>query len=117
VAVIILALGIGFNLGDKFLFPNTPQMAGITVEETGIDDDLYLTVQPTDNPLLNEHKSVSRMIEQYNRWREYSRALRANSGAEQFLGGGHSVTLARSSAGSTSNIIFRPVVKDYLIVP
>jgi hypothetical protein len=117
VAVVILALGIGLNVGDKILYQSTPQMAKIVspTNDMGRDDDLYLTVQPTDNPLLNEHKSVSRMIAQYNRWREYSKSLRGNSGAEQFLGDGQGLTMA--SSRSTSNITVRPVVKNYLIVP
>lgn len=117
VAVIVLTLGISFNLGDRLLFPNSPHMATVPTTDNGRADDLYLTVQPTDNPLLNEHKSVSRMIEQYNRWREYSRSLRANSGAEHFLGGDPTVTMASSHAGSRPNIIARPVVKSYLITP
>jgi hypothetical protein len=117
VAVIVLTLGISFNLGDRLLFPNSPQMATAPTVDNGTADDLYLTVLPTDNPLLNEHKSVSRMIEQYNRWREYSRALRSNSGAEHFLGGDPSITMASAQSDSRSNIIVRPVVKSYLISP
>lgn len=117
VAVIVLTLGISFNLGDKLLFPNSPQMATVPTVDNGFADDLYLTVQPTDNPLLNEHKSVSRMIEQYNRWREYSRTLRTNSGAEHFLGGDPSITMVSAQSDSRSNIIVRPVVKSYLISP
>lgn len=117
VAVIVLTLGISFNLGDRLLFPNNPQIATTPGIDNGRADDLYLTVQPTDNPLLNEHKSVSRMIEQYNRWRGYSRSLRTNSGAEHFLSGDPGITLASSQAGSRSNIIVRPVVKSYLISP
>lgn len=113
VAVVILALGIGLNVGDKILYPSKPHMSAVDpVTDMGRNDDLYLTVQPTDNPLLNEHKSVSRMIAQYNRWREYSKSLRGNAGAEQFLG---DVTMA--SSRSTSGITVRPVVKNYLIVP
>lgn len=117
VAVIVLALGIGFNAAEKFLLPPTQPMATATpVTDVG-SDDRYLTVQPTDNPLLNEHKSISRVIEQYNRWREYSRTLRVNSGAEHFLGDGQAITLASSRSGMSSNFIARPVVKNYLIVP
>lgn len=119
VAVVILALGIGFDIGDRILYPSSPQMAStVSVRDMGTtDNDLYLTVQPTDNPLLNEHKSVSRMIEQYNRWREYSRSLRVNSGAEHFLGGNAGTALASSRTVSAPNIIVRPVVKNYLITP
>jgi len=118
VAVVVLALGIGFNVGDRILFPSTPQIAStVSVLDMGTDDDLYLTVQPMDNPLLNEHKSVSRMIEQYNRWREYSKSLRVNSGAEHFLGGSPGISLASSRTVSASNITVRPVVKNYLITP
>jgi len=117
VAIVVLALGIGLNVGDRILFPSSPQLATIPVRDLGTVDDLYLTVQPTDNPLLNEHKSVSRMIAQYNRWREYSRSLRVNSGAEHFLGGNAGASLAASRTVSASNIIIRPVVKNYLINP
>jgi hypothetical protein len=117
VAVIILSLGIGLNVGNRILFPTAPQMAGTTAM-TDIDDDRYLTVQPTDNPLLNEHKSVSRMIEQYNRWREYSKSLRVSSGSDQFLGG-QGVSFASSHVinSGVSNIMVRPVIRDYLLVP
>jgi hypothetical protein len=116
VAVIVLALGIGYGLGDKIFFPPTNYVAVTNpTTDTGTDDDYYLTVQPTDNPLLNEHKSVSRIVEQYNRWREYSRTLRANAGAEHFLGQGSGMQLALSPSGS--DVIIRPVVKNYLIVP
>lgn len=120
VAVLILAVGIGVNLGDGFLRPSPPQMASVvSAADIGTDDDLYLTVQPTDNPLLNEHKSVSRMIQQYNRWRELSRSLRPNAAAEQFLGGGN-VTMASARSGSFtdgSGIRVRPVVRNYIIIP
>jgi hypothetical protein len=116
VAVVVMALGIGFGYGDRILSPATPQLATtVSGVETGTDD-YYLTVQPTDNPLLNEHKSVSRMIAQYNRWREYSKSLRVNAGAEQLMNGGSGLTLASSHSGSP-NVIVRPVVKNYLIVP
>jgi hypothetical protein len=116
-AVIILALGIGFNLGDGILYPSSPQIAGTTVPDVGTDEDRYRTVQPIDNPLLNEHKSVSKIIEQYNRWREYSKSLRVNAAAEQFQGGGQGMTLASSRIGSPSRFIIRPVTKNYRIVP
>jgi len=117
VAVIILALGIGFNLDDSLLGPNGQRMAG-TTSVTDIDDDSYLTVQPTDNPLLNEHKSVSKMIAQYNRWREYSRSLRIGLDAGQIMGG-RSVSFASSNVinGGSPNIIIRPVNRDYLTSP
>ena len=119
VAVIVLALGVGFNLGDRILFPSTPQIATTTplIDRGTSDDDFYLTVQPTDNPLLNEHKSVSRIVSQYNRWREYSKSLRVNAGAEQFLGDDQGISLASIQTGSRHNIIVRPVVKNYLISP
>jgi hypothetical protein len=117
VAVIVLALGIGFDLGDEILFPSTQPMATVPVTDIGTDDDLYLTVQPTDNPLLNEHKSVSRIVEQYNRMREYSKSLRANAGAEHFLGDDRGLAMVSSSTGSASSFIVRPVVRNYLIVP
>jgi hypothetical protein len=116
VAVIILALGIGFGLDDAFLGPNGRQIAG-TTPVTVVDDDRYLTAQPEDNPLLNEHKSVSKMIAQYNRWREYSRSLRILN-ADQILGS-RSVSFASSGLnnGGSPNIMIRPVNRDYLTSP
>ena len=120
-AVVMLALGIGLNLGDNFLTPGSPTMVASApvIHNTDVDDDSYLTVQPVDNPLLDEHKSVSRMIAQYNRWREYSRSLRQNSGAEHFLGNAPGLTLAsmRTEATPQTNIQVRPVIKNYLIAP
>lgn len=117
-AVIILALGVGLNFADRPFGPSSPQMAIVTATPDNAADR-YLTVQPTDNPLLNRHKSVSRMVEQYNRWREYSRSLRPNATVEQLQAGG--VTMASSSRDGgvlgDSGFQVRPVVRDYMIVP
>lgn len=121
-AVIVIAFGIGINFADGILGPSSPEMA--IAEPTGGDgseEDLYLTVQPTDNPFLNERKSVSQMIQQYNRWRQYSQSLRSHSAMERFFGGAASNTLASSRTGfdrvSGHDIRIRPVVKNYLVVP
>ena len=124
VAVIVMALGIGLNLHDTFMTSPAPRMAA--VPGPGGDDD-YITAQPTDNPmmtnnpLLNEHKSVSRMIAQYNRWREFSRSLRTHPQTEQLWSGRQNVAFASSRSGSFdgvgSTINVRPVIKDYLIIP
>lgn len=120
-AVAVLVLGISLHMGDNLLVPGAPSMVASApvIHNTDFDDDSYLTAQPTDNPLLDEHKSVSRMIAQYNRWREYSRSLRVNSGAEHFLGNSPGLTLAsmRTETFSQGSIQVRPVVKSYLIAP
>lgn len=121
VAIVILMLGVGLNMGNILNGPSAPRMAMVQTPELGSEDNLYLTIQPTDNPLLNEHKSVSRMIAQYNRWREYSKSLRDNSGAEHFMGG-TDATMASSrtgfSDGGLNSFIVRPVVKQqYLGTP
>jgi hypothetical protein len=117
-AVVVLALGISFNTGNMFVSPSMPQ-ATLTPQTSGSTgaDDRYLTAQPTDNPLLNEHKSVSRMIAQYNRWREYSKTLRSHSAAEQFAGSGTVTMAAAQSGGTTTEYRVRPIVKNYLVVP
>lgn len=117
-AVVVLALGVSFNVGERFLSPSMPQ-ATLTSATPGsaVDEDSYLKVQPTDNPLLNEHKSVSRMIAQYNRWREYSKSLRSHSAAEQFAGNGTTVMAAAQTVGGTGEFRVRPIVKNYLVVP
>lgn len=122
VAVILLMGVIGINFSTGLFAPSQPQFT-VTVPEggSGSGGDLYLTVQPMDNPLLNEHKSVSRMVQQYNRWREYSRSVRSNSGAEQFMGGmGNAVMASSQSPGGFPvgmDIRVRPIIKNYLIVP
>ena len=120
-AVVVLLVGTGLNISHQF-DGSSPVPLALTGTTTsgGSDNDRYLTVQPTNNPLLNTQKSVSRMVQQYNRWRELSRVVRSHSGAEQFImGNGANAVMA--SAGSTSdpiNIIrIRPVVKNYLVVP
>jgi len=115
-AVIVLAFGVSLNFTGSLFRSSSPQMAIVTAVP---DNDRYLTVQPTNNPLLNQHKSVSRMVEQYNRWREYSRSLRPNAAVEQLRG---NVAIMASSAGESrflgdSGFQVRPVVRDYLIVP
>ena len=119
VAVIILAMGIGLHLGDNFLSPDGSQVIGPTVRTANSADDRYLTVQPVDNPLLNEHKSVSKMVAQYSRWREFSEGLRDNNVGVRNMLGAQNVSFASSQdfGGVNSHIIVRPVVKDYLIVP
>lgn len=118
VAVVVLALGISFNTGHVFVSPSMPQ-ATLTAPAPGSTgaDDRYLTAQPTDNPLLNEHKSVSRMIAQYNRWREYSKSLRSHSAAEQFAGGGTAVMASSQGGGGATEYRIRPIVKNYLVAP
>lgn len=117
-AVVVLALGITFNIGDRLISPSMPQ-AVLTSNAAGsiADEDRYLSAQPTDNPLLNEHKSISRMVAQYNRWREYSKTLRSHSAAEQFAGGGTAVMAAAQTVGGTGEFRVRPIVKNYLVVP
>jgi hypothetical protein len=115
VAIIVLSFGLSVNLVDNIFDTSSPQMA---LTDSMIDnnaEDLYITVQPIDNPLLSEHKSVSQRIQQYNRWRQFSKTVRNNSGLENFRNGSATVSLA--SAGSGSNIRVRPVVRNYLIVP
>lgn len=118
VAVIILAMGIGLHVGNVFLAPNGGQMTGPTGHMANISDDRYLTAQPEDNPFLNEHKSVSKMVAQYSRWREFSQQLRDNAGVGQMLDA-QNVAFASSRAvnGMNSRITVRPVVKDYLVIP
>lgn len=113
-AVILLAVMLGVNFGGSILSPNAP----MTTSTGGmISDDLYLTVQPTNNPFLNERKTVSDVVKQYNRWREYSKSLRS-SGVEQYLGGTGSVLTSGQSTGSGSaEFRIRPVVRNYLITP
>lgn len=118
VAVIILAMGIGLHLGDHFFTPNGSQVIGPTATRTANSgDDRYLTVQPVDNPLLNEHKSVSKMVAQYSRWRQFSERLRENAGVRDMLGAQNAAFASSQGLGANSPIIVRPVVRDYLIVP
>jgi hypothetical protein len=121
VAMIILVLGVGLDLGGILNGPSAPRLLTAQTEEVGAEDNLYMTIQPTDNPLLNEHKSVSRMIAQYNRYRAYSRSLRDMGGAEHFMGGTNA-TMASSHSGSMTTglpgVIARPVIKQqYLGTP
>ncbi len=114
-AMIVLALGIGMQLDHNFLTPSSPQMAH--TNDTGQpQEDLYLTAKPLDNPLLNSKKSVSRVVQQYNRFREYSQSLRTSGGVEQLMGGGINASLA-SSNETGLNYRVRPVVRNYLVVP
>ncbi|MCP4568047.1 MAG: hypothetical protein GY841_10755 [FCB group bacterium] len=111
-AMVVLAFSISLNLTDYLNGSFSPPMAEIN-STPGINSDRYLTVQPTDNPLLNERKSVSNMVKQYNRWREYSRSLRSGS-ADQFSG---NAVLASSRRNVGENIWIRPVIKNYLVTP
>ncbi|MCK5125014.1 MAG: zf-HC2 domain-containing protein [candidate division Zixibacteria bacterium] len=114
-AVIVLSLGFGMNFSNDFLAPSSPQVANTT---NGQSDDLYLTAQPTDNPLLNERKSVSTMVQQYNRFREYSKSLRTNIAVEQLLSNASQTTLTASGMPATVPAFrVRPVVKNYLVIP
>ena len=110
--VVVLAFSISFNVTDFLNGSFSPRMVETDTTPT-IDGDRYLTVQPTDNPLLNERKSVSNMVKQYNRWREYSRSLRSGS-ADQFSG---NAVLASSRRNVAGNVWFRPVIKNYLVTP
>ena len=120
-AVVVLAAATGVNLTSPIFRPGALPVAVISPEGGSTADDLYLTIQPTNNPLLNERKSISRMVAQYNRWREYSRSLREHSAEEQFLGGDAAMTLAstRTAVDNYPAIDYRirPVVRNYLIVP
>jgi hypothetical protein len=118
VAVIVLAMGIGLHLGDAILAPNNGHVSTTPTRMANTSDDRYLTAQPQDNPFLNEHKSVSKMVAQYSRWREFSQQLRDNAGVGQMLNA-QNVAFASSQAigGTNSRITVRPVVKDYLIIP
>lgn len=117
VAVIVLALGIGLQLDPDILSPNSHQMtdAGST-QANPAEGDMYLTAQPVDNPLLNARKSVSQVVQQYNRFREYSKSLRTSGGVEQLMGGGVNASLASYGSNTTSYRV-RPVVRNYLVVP
>jgi len=117
VAVIILAMGVGLHVGDVFLAPNGPQVIGPSNRMANASDDRYLTAQPQDNPFLNEHKSVSKMVAQYSRWREFSQQLRDNIGVGQMMNAQNVAFASSQSAPSGAHIIVRPVVKDYLIIP
>jgi hypothetical protein len=118
-AVIVLLVGAGINLSRMEGPSSVPLALSTSNTSGGSENDLYLTVQPTHNPLLNSQKSVSRMVQQYNRWRELSRVIRSHSGAEQFMGNGSTVVMASSGYGSapTNGIRIRPVVKNYLFTP
>ncbi|MFH1700617.1 MAG: zf-HC2 domain-containing protein [Candidatus Zixiibacteriota bacterium] len=116
-AVIVIGLGLGIAMSDKLFSSSSPRIMSST--EIQKDDNLYLTVQPVDNPLLNEKKSVSEVVQQYNRFREYSRALRASSGSEMFSGQtrGIALTSAQSAPLGANGFRVRPVVKNYLVIP
>ncbi|MEE9443997.1 MAG: hypothetical protein V3V99_15140 [candidate division Zixibacteria bacterium] len=116
-AVIVIGLGLGIAMSDKLFSPSSPRM--MSSIETLKDDNLYLTVQPVDNPLLNEKKSVSEVVRQYNRFREYSRALRASSGSELFSGQtpGITMTSTQSTPLGANGFRVRPVIKNYLVIP
>jgi len=118
-AVVVLLVGAGINMSQFEGLSSVPLALSTSTTPGGSDNDLYLTVQPTNNPLLNTQKSVSRMVQQYNRWRELSRVIRSHSGAEQFMGNGATAVMASSRNGSDPvNIIrIRPVVKNYLVTP
>ncbi len=121
-AVAVLALGIGMNLSDDFWKVESPQMAiSTSANNGGVSGELYLTVQPTDNPFLNEHKSVAEMVKQYNRWRQYSQALRQHTAAEPFLFNPGNATLASMNngifPGGQQTVRIRPVIRNYLIIP
>ncbi len=118
VAVIIMAMGIGLHLGDAIFAPSGSQVSNSTTRMANSSDDRYLTAQPDDNPFLNEHKSVSKMVAQYSRWREFSQQLRDNVGVGQMLDA-QNVAFASSQGvgGVNTGITVRPVVKDYLIIP
>jgi hypothetical protein len=118
-AVVVLLVGAGINLSQMAGPSSVPLALSTSTGSGGSDNDLYLTVQPTHNPLLNSQKSVSRMVQQYNRWRELSRVVRSQSGAEQFMGNGSTVVMASSGYGSApvNGIRIRPVVKNYLFTP
>ncbi len=116
-AMLLLVTVIGFNYSDTIFGPSSaPFVLTETNASSGLDQR-YLTVQPVDNPLLNERKTVERMVEQYNRWRGYSRQLRSNT-AEQFLNGSHSILASSSTIQPGSAALHvRPVIKNYLLVP
>jgi hypothetical protein len=118
-AVVVLLVGAGINMSHFEGLSPVPLALSTSTTSGGSDNDLYLTVQPTHNPLLNSQKSVSRMVQQYNRWRELSRVIRSHSGAEQFMGNGATAVMAASSNGADAvNVIrIRPVVKNYLVTP
>jgi len=121
-AIAVLALGIGLNITDNLFGPVAPQMATASSNDiSGSEDDLYLTVQPTDNPFLGEKKTVADMVKQYNRWRQYSQALRTHTGSDQFLfnPGGTVLTSTQNFAvpGNQQIIRIRPVIRNYLIIP
>ncbi|MEZ5358698.1 MAG: zf-HC2 domain-containing protein [Candidatus Zixiibacteriota bacterium] len=113
-AVIVLALGIGLQLDQNLLSPSSPQMAN-GPDQPAQDTDMYLTAQPVNNPLMNARKSVGQVVQQYNRFREYSKSLRTSSGMEQLMGDGINASLA--SSGTTTTYRVRPVVRNYLVIP
>lgn len=112
-AVIILAVMFGVNYSGSGLNPTAPMA---TINDNG--GDLYLTVQPTSNPLLNEHKSVTDAVKQYNRFRELSRQVRSTS-MDQFQGvaGNAMMVSSQSSPLYQGNFQIRPVNRNYMIVP
>lgn len=116
--LVIIAVGAGLQFGGDFFGSGKP---GITVTQNQRTGDDYLTVQPSDNPFLNEHKSIGQTVEQYNRFRQYSRALRAHSDIDGYLGVSPVVSLASQNGGSGAGYVpgirIRPVVRDYLVVP
>jgi hypothetical protein len=116
-AVIVIGLGLGIAMSDKFFSPTSPRMLSST--DIQKDENLYLTVQPIDNPLLNEKKSVSEIVQQYNRFREYSKTLRASSGTEMLSRQtpGMTMTSTQSVPLGANGLRVRPVVKNYLVIP
>ncbi len=119
-AVVLLAVGIGVKYDGLYLNPGGPAYTEVaSLDGSGVTDR-YLTVQPIDNPLLNENKSVSKLIQQYNRWRQFSRSIRVNAGAEQFNAGGSNSLMASYRQPATPQkikYIVRPVIKNYLVIP
>lgn len=116
-AVIVIGLGLGIAMSDKFFSPTSPRLMSST--DIQKDDNLYLTVQPIDNPLMNEKKSVSEVVRQYNRFREYSKTLRASSGADLLSGQtpGMTMTSTQSTPLGANGLRVRPVVRNYLVIP
>ena len=118
-AAIVMVFAFSLDFTGTLKSIGSPEMA-ISAGSTDnpAEDDLYMTVQPTDNPFLNERKTVSQVVQQYNRWRNYSKSLRAHSAAEKFSSGGGGMLLTSAQASPVStNVRFRPVVKSYPIVP
>jgi len=112
-AVVVFALALGVNFGDSLVGPSTSMTSGING-----GDDVYMTIQPVNNPLLDERKSLADVVKRYNRWREYSRSLRTST-VEQIIGGaGNAImTSGRSATPVSAGYRVRPVVRNYMMVP